>query len=217
MQAWLRFPGRLMRLLINTAIAALFSLGLLSVLTEVYRRRSSERRGFTREFLFGILAAMLVLFVRALLSGSAALPIFAASIFVGTAALTEETGKLAALVVSCTGRAPIDVREGVAAGAALGLGFALVESSWYIADATLPLLFRGVTAVPLHAVAAGLLGWGLESPARASRLLPAYLGAVLLHGVYNAMIAAGGLLAPATVVLIGVAGAILVAITPGTE
>lgn len=206
-----------MRLLINTSLTALFSLGLLIFLTGLYRRTGDQRRSFAREFLFGILAALIVVLARALLPAAGPLAPAATFPLIGFAALSEETGKLAALGISRIDRPPIEAFEGVFAGAALGLGFALVENSWYIADATIVLLLRGVTAVPLHAVAAGYIGWSMESPARLGRIGAGWIAAVLLHGAYNAMIAIGGLAAAATIVLVGVSIALLIALTPAGD
>lgn len=206
-----------MRLLINTSLTALFSLGLLALVTGVYRRAGDRRRAFTREFLFGVLAALVVLLARAVIPGAGALSSAAALPLIGFAALSEETGKLAALGVTRLDHPPIEAFEGVFAGASLGLGFALVENSWYVADATMVLILRGVTAVPLHAVAAGFIGWSIESPARPGRIAAGWIAAVLLHGIYNAMIAAGGLTSAATIVLVGSAVAILIALTPAAD
>ncbi|TVR34464.1 MAG: PrsW family intramembrane metalloprotease [Spirochaetaceae bacterium] len=244
MQPSLPQIGTPMRLLINTALTALFSLGLLALLTGLYRRaeqrrgagatgaggqriersvkqgprrRSADRRSFAREFLFGVLAALVVVVTRALFAAAEWNPLHAALLVVSVAALSEESGKLAALCLSRIGRGPLGFSEAVAAGAAVGLGFALVENSWYVTERILPLLFRGFTAVPLHAVAAGFLGWGVASPLRPGRLLPAWLIAILLHTTYNAMITTGGLPAPFTVVLIGIGAALLLAITAAAD
>ena len=245
-----------MRLLINAALTAIFSFGLLAVLTAYYRRsggraiggggtrrgsveRTGEpgirqlnsglgsgrigrnvagvRRSFVPEFLFGVLAAIVVVLARALVGTTARHAPTAVMLLVGAAALTEEAGKLAALGLCRIRREPPAVRETIAAGAAVGLGFALVENSWYIADATLLLLVRGVTAVPLHAVTAGFLGWGLTSPLRPARVLTGFAAAVLLHAAYNAMIVAGGLLAPSTVVLVGAGAALLLTISQAAD
>lgn len=244
MQPLLPQIGTPMRLLINTALTALFSLGLLALLTGLYRsaeqrratgatggrgkriegtlkqdprQRSAKRRSFAREFLFGVLAALVVVVTRALFAAAAWSPLHAALLMVSVAALSEETGKLAALGLSRIGGGILGFSEAVAAGAALGLGFALVENSWYVTEQILPLLFRGFTAVPLHAVAAGFLGWGVASPLRPGRLLAAWLTAILLHAAYNAMIASGGLPALFSVVLIGIGAALLLAIATAAD
>ena len=201
-----------MRLLVNGAVTALFSFGLLAVITDLHHRVSRDHRNFTREFLLGIVAAVAVVLFRAV---AAELPVSRAILSAGLlttgvlVAVTEEAGKLAGLGVSRLRLPPAGGHENIFAGMALGLGFALFENSWYLPDATLVLVFRGVTAVPLHATTAGLLGWGLASTNRPNRLGLAFLAAVALHGGYNAMIDQGGILVPATVFLVGAAATVL--------
>lgn len=120
--------------------------------------------------------------------------------------LVEEGAKLAALI-AVTWRIPHrSVRDGVVMGAAVGFGFAALESSGYALTAlfasgprlSLPALVgtelvRGVLAPFGHGLWTAILGGVLFSAARGGRLrltrwvVLAYLGVSLLHALWDAM------------------------------
>ena len=82
---------------------------------------------------------------------------------------------------------------GFSAGVLSGGMFALLESLGYLASASadgfIVFALARTGTVLLHITTAGLVGWGLGSAVSEGRYLRlglAYLGAVLLHGVWNA-------------------------------
>ncbi len=94
-----------------------------------------------------------------------------------------------------------ELEDGIVYGAALGLGFAATENFVYgysalldagLEDAIVTIVLRVFSAMLLHAAASALIGFGyglivLRNGAL-PQLLPFYLIAVLLHGVYNFLV-----------------------------
>jgi hypothetical protein len=82
--------------------------------------------------------------------------------------------------------------EGFTAGLLSGAGFALVESLGYASDISggwaSVVLIRSCTAL-MHIFTSGLTGWGLAalSHKQYARFGKAYLGAVLIHGIWNGL------------------------------
>jgi RsiW-degrading membrane proteinase PrsW (M82 family) len=105
------------------------------------------------------------------------------------------------------------VSRGTAAGLVAGLGFALLESAVYGAsDASIALL-RAFTTAPLHAACGSRVGAAAvlfrERPAQAVFRL---CSAVVIHGIYNFMIAMPGFpsIAAVLVALSALASSVLV-------
>jgi len=98
------------------------------------------------------------------------------------------------LAVWLLGKKLLTPAEGFAAGILAGGGFALTESLGQVATSSgsewlLVELGRGGTDL-LHILTAGMMGWALVSAWRdgkAWRLGLTYLGAILLHGFWNAL------------------------------
>lgn len=105
----------------------------------------------------------------------------------------EECAK-ALVLLGLAVRRPHDLRapaSALALGAAVGLGFSLVENLAYaLADANAwgVLVARSVTATPLHAAATAAVAGGASLALRAPKAKAAALaaGGIVLHGVYNA-------------------------------
>jgi len=82
--------------------------------------------------------------------------------------------------------------EGFATGVLSGAGFALAESLALASQAQdwAYVIFARMGTSAIHILAAGLTGWALVSALRQGRYLRlgvTYLGAVLLHGLWNAL------------------------------
>lgn len=112
------------------------------------------------------------------------------------AAIPEETGKLLLVTLFAIkhpeARKPGDI---VLASVCVALGFAAVENLFYVLGSgqrgSEVAFLRAVTAVPAHACFGMLMGAALTArataPSRKREFLAlAWLGPVLLHGVYNA-------------------------------
>jgi RsiW-degrading membrane proteinase PrsW (M82 family) len=129
-------------------------------------------------------------------------------VYVGVGFL-EELAKLLALLLVARGIARHTVRDGVVLGAAVGFGFAALESSGYAFGALLvrdgytvrlslgSLVFteflRGILAPVGHGLWTGILGGVLFGAARNGHLrftpavIAAYVGVSLLHGLWDSM------------------------------
>lgn len=170
------------------------------ILLWAYRRdnaRHEAPRVVVKAFLLGFLAiaaAITIGFVvsplQDRLSPIAAL-LFRAFI---VAALVEECAKYAVVRLFVERNPEFDeVADGLVYAMAASLGFALLENAFYITGSTFTLIMRGITAVPLHATAGGIMGYyigrGHFSDSRES--IKGLFGAVVLHGVYDALVFAG--------------------------
>jgi RsiW-degrading membrane proteinase PrsW (M82 family) len=121
----------------------------------------------------------------------------------------EELAKLLALLLVARGIARHTVRDGVVLGAAVGFGFAALESSGYAFGALLVRdgytvrlslgslvfteLLRGILAPVGHGLWTGIVGGVLFGAARNGHLrftpsvIAAYVGVSLLHGLWDSM------------------------------
>jgi RsiW-degrading membrane proteinase PrsW (M82 family) len=104
--------------------------------------------------------------------------------------LIEELVKPAAVMLLL--RRPITVRDGFVLGAISGAGFGLLENLTQGASAEgwAPLVVARLGTTAVHMVTAGLTGAALvdaKETKRYGRLLAAYLTAVVIHGLWNAM------------------------------
>lgn len=106
-----------------------------------------------------------------------------------TAALVEESCKLFFVYRFLFRRSEFDeISDGIVYTIAASMGFALFENILYSQGAeTWVLLLRGFTAVPLHALASGIMGYYIgkakfESP---SLRFKGLFFAVLIHGAYD--------------------------------
>ena len=125
------------------------------------------------------------------------------------AGLIEELAKLLALAFIARGLTRYAVRDGIVLGAAVGFGFAALESSGYALNAlivqqgsqigfslsslVLTELLRGVLAPVGHGLWTGILGGVLFGASRRGRLRPSlsvvatYLLMAVLHGLWDSM------------------------------
>jgi RsiW-degrading membrane proteinase PrsW (M82 family) len=130
------------------------------------------------------------------------------------AGLLEEAAKLAVVLFFIARHTEFDeVADGMVYTMAASLGFAVVENILYLAGPSTVLLVRGITAVPLHATAGGIMGYfiGMNRIEKRGSILAGLFLAVLLHGTYDFLLFTGagsetGLVSLATIPLLVVAG-----------
>ncbi|MBP7263332.1 MAG: PrsW family intramembrane metalloprotease [Spirochaetia bacterium] len=115
-----------------------------------------------------------------------------------TAALVEEGVKYLFLRIQLKRNPHFDeVMDGIVYAASVSLGFAFAENLLYgLADRG-ALVIRAFTAVPMHAAATGIMGYWLGRAKREPEAAPAharrgFLCAVLVHGLYDLFLFAGG-------------------------
>lgn len=131
------------------------------------------------------------------------------------APIVEEFAK--ALGLGLVRRNMHELEDGIIYGAAVGLGFAATENFVYgltalaeggFNEAVLTISIRVFSSMLLHASASAIIGFGYGAVQRrggvALEVLPHYMGAVILHAVYNFLVgtqAAWGLVS--AIVLVG--------------
>jgi protease PrsW len=113
------------------------------------------------------------------------------------AALIEETSKFFVIKTYLYKKKEFDeVTDGIIYTAAAGLGFAFFESLLYSFGPPYVMILRGVTSVPLHATASGIMGYYIGLAKRTGYFKPGrgLLYAVIIHGLYNFFLFTGSLL-----------------------
>lgn len=108
-------------------------------------------------------------------------------------ALVEEASRLVCLIAlfSVSKRWGLDTNKpfGAAIGLVSGLGFAMIENTFYGLQDINIILLRGITAAPLHSACGIRAGTAIftanEHPLNSLFL---FISAILIHGAYNLMI-----------------------------
>ncbi len=84
-----------------------------------------------------------------------------------------------------------ETMDGIVYTIVASLGFACIENILYVIDGGLPVaLLRGVTAVPLHAVASGIMGYFIGKSKFSDTnsvflIIKGLMIAIIIHGSYN--------------------------------
>jgi protease PrsW len=179
----------------------------LILLGYFYKRdpRPEPRQTVTKAFLWGIAATLPALLIEMLftsLTPSGLHPLASAAIRAFLiAALVEESCKMAMVNKFIYPRPEFDeVNDGVVYTMAAGLGFAFLENILYSMNSSHSwslLLMRGVTSVPLHGLASGLMGYyiGKSKFAQKDFRMVGLLWAVFYHGLYDFFLFTGTALA----------------------
>ncbi len=199
---------------INFLLALLPALFLLNYF---YKKdpRPEPRATVTKAFLWGIAATLPALLIEILFSwltprGLSPLASAAVRAFL-IAGLVEESCKMAVINKFIYPRPEFDeVNDGIVYTMAAGLGFAFLENILYSVNSDHGwslLLIRGVTSVPLHGLASGLMGYyiGRSKFSQKDHRNRGLILAVLYHGLYDFFLftgsAAGLLVIPLLVIL----------------
>jgi len=184
----------ILRNLVIIAAAALPCLILFRFVDRFDSQRPESRRLIAKLFVGGMAAAVAAIVAELILVPLAgfAPPAYAVPARAVLAiALPEEALKLTALVLIVRYRRDFDeILDGAVFGTTAAMGFALVENIIYVFGAPDPMataLVRGLTAVPLHALAGGFMGLAVARDRIASRggIGIALLIAVAIHGLYD--------------------------------
>ena len=169
----------------------------LILLGYFYKRdpRPEPRQTVTKAFLWGIAATLPALFIEMLFSSltpSGLHPLASAAIRAFLiAALVEESCKMAVVNKFIYHLPEFDeVNDGVVYTMAAGLGFAFLENILYSMNSGHSwslLIMRGLTSVPLHGLASGLMGYyiGKSKFAQRDYRMIGLLWAVFYHGLYD--------------------------------
>lgn len=186
----------------------------LILLGYFYRRdpRPEPRRTLARAFLWGIGATVPALLIELLfssLSPSGLHPLLSAALRAFLiAALVEEGCKMAMINKFIYPLPEFDeINDGVIYTMAAGLGFAFFENILYSMNSSHPwslLIMRGVTAVPLHGLTSGLMGYYIGK-SKFDQKDHRHIGlswAILYHGLYNFFLFTGSVFAWLTIPLL---------------
>lgn len=132
-------------------------------------------------------AAIELFFSPAVFWGQSRLQQLFAEAFV-IAGLVEEGLKLAVVWFFVYPRREFDeIGDGIVYTIAASMGFACFENIMYSAGSPVIALIRGLTAVPLHAAASGIMGYyiGRSKFTGERTVIKGLLMAVIIHGSYN--------------------------------
>ena len=104
------------------------------------------------------------------------------------AALVEEGIKLLTVRFYIYSKPEFDeITDGITYTITASLGFACFENILYSTGGLATVLLRGFTAVPLHAIAAGIMGYyiGYSKFSGTNQIIKGLFLAVLIHGLYD--------------------------------
>jgi len=187
-------------LLINILCAVIPALLLVFYF---YRRDSQKKEPASliwKVFIIGFFSVIPAVVIELFLEPFAALsnPLqsaFARAFIV--AALVEEGIKLAVIRLFVYERPEFDeITDGIIYAVTASMGFACFENILYSTGGLSTVLLRAVTAVPLHALASGIMGYyvGISRFSEKGGLLKGLAIAVLIHGLYDFFLFTGSLL-----------------------
>lgn len=178
-------------LLLNIALAVLPGLGLLLYFGRWDRRRPEPRGLLLFTFFLGFVAVLPAAVIESLVDplGLPFPPLlqlaFRAFIVAG---LVEEGTKLFVVRRFIMKRPAFDeIMDGIIYTITASMGFAFFENIFYSVGGPETLLVRGITAVPLHAAASGIMGYyiGLSRFGRPGAWKKGLGIGVLIHGFYD--------------------------------
>ena len=178
-------------IILNLILAAVPSLLLLLYFYKKDRTNPEPPKLIWKTFGFGLVSVIpafsIELIADRILVGRAGVFAYFIEAFI-IAALVEELIKFGTVKLYVFNKPEFDeVTDGIVYTVAASLGFAMLENLMYSFGPTTVLLIRGVTAVPLHAIASGIMGYfiGLSKMRRGRSAAPGIILAVLIHGFYN--------------------------------
>ena len=150
-------------------------------------------------FVIGILSVIPLIFIEIMISGLISISAFQNNIIVNSfflafivAGLCEETMKLMIVRKFVFNNIHFDeIMDGVVYTVVASLGFACIENILYVIEGGITVaLMRGISAVPLHAFASGIMGYfiGKSKFSKTNSTHYLYKGLIIaigIHGTYN--------------------------------
>lgn len=178
-------------ILLNLIVAVVPSFLLLLYFYKRDKNKKEPPKLVWKTFAFGLLAVIPALGLE-IIGGILIRPfsgifIIFLEAFIVTA-LVEEFAKFLVIRFYMWRRLEFDeVADGIVYTIAAGLGFAMLENLLYSFGSTLLLVFRGITAVPLHAISAGIMGYylGISKVKGKKKIFAGIFYAVMIHGLYD--------------------------------
>ena len=159
-----------------------------------YRRDSQKREPVLliwKIFILGFFSVIPAVVIELFLEPFTQLPYFYQSIFAKAfivAALVEEGIKLVVVMLFVYNRSEFDeITDGIVYTITASLGFACFENILYSTGGLSTVLLRAFSAVPLHALASGVMGYyiGMTKFRHRTVIIKGLLVAVIIHGLYD--------------------------------
>ncbi len=184
-------------LLLNVLLAAIPAVIIIIFIYRMDQGDKEPRLFVFMAFVIGFFAVIPAIVIEILLSGldvhfgSVASRLFRA--FIVAATVEEGVKLLSVRLFLYKSRYFNEVADGILYTMVASLGFAFFENILYSFGTPLIMITRGVTAVPLHASASGILGYyiGLTKVTGKSRLITGLMLAVFIHGLYDYLLFTG--------------------------
>ncbi|MCL2293529.1 MAG: PrsW family glutamic-type intramembrane protease [Spirochaetes bacterium] len=106
------------------------------------------------------------------------------------ASFVEESVKFLTIKILFSIRKIDNLKDGIAVAVAVGTGFACLENIMYSFDYSLIVIFRVFSAVPLHIITAGIIGYFCIKSIQFKKQqeIKGFGEAFLIHGLYNFLI-----------------------------
>ena len=186
------------RLLTNLTISSLFAASLAFIIIKRYKKENVKPAEVWGAILIGIFA----IFPASLIEITITLyttkitgimkTLFHAFV---VAAFIEELVKFLFIKLIFYIRKPDTHIKGIITAVSVGLGFALLENIMYSFDSSWIVAVRCLSAVPLHIISTGILGYYLfySSEEYPSAHWKGFAEAFLLHGIYDFLISLASL------------------------
>lgn len=184
-------------LLLNILLAAIPSIIIIVFIYRKDQAKKEPRLLVFLAFVVGFFAVIPAAVIEILFSELAAhfrgtaYDLFRAFVVAG---IVEEGVKLLAILLFFFKNRHFDeITDGILYTISASLGFAFFENILYSFGPPMVVITRGITAVPLHASASGILGYfiGVTKVTGKNRLLTGLSCAVLIHGLYNFLLFTG--------------------------
>ncbi|RKX76356.1 MAG: protease PrsW [Spirochaetes bacterium] len=202
-------------LFLNFLLAALPSLLLLLYFYKKDKQRRESLYLIWKTFAFGVLAVLPVAGIEFFLSRGLfffrGILLIAMRAFI-IAGFVEELSKFLVVRLFLYPRKEFDeIADGIVYTITASLGFAFMENLMYSFGPVLLLLIRGITAVPLHAIASGIMGYYIGASRFRPRpqFLKGLLYATAIHGLYNFLLFTGTWISLLVIPLLFFSGKIL--------
>ncbi|MCL2706284.1 MAG: PrsW family intramembrane metalloprotease [Spirochaetaceae bacterium] len=178
----------------NLLINILFSV-LLGIIIFIILLRKSNLKA--EEILIAIIAGLCAVFPASLIGYLISIKTNSAAILFKTfinafiiASLIEETAKFLVIKALFYIKKIDNIRDGIATAVAVGTGFACLENIMYSFDHSIVVMFRIFSAIPLHIITAGIIGYFSVKNVHSKKYsnIRGVGEAFLIHGFYNFLI-----------------------------
>jgi protease PrsW len=202
-------------LFLNISLAVIPAIFLLIFFYNKDKQKKEPVSLVLKVFIFGfisVLPAILIeLFISQFLSaGSRFLSAFIKAFIV--AALVEEGIKLQTVMLTAYQNKNFDEHtDGIVYAITASLGFAVFENIFYSFGPVSILILRGITAIPLHAVASGIMGYyiGKSKFGESNLKYKGLFLAILIHGLYDFFLFYGSWLPVLIIPLLIISGGVV--------